>query len=100
MEELEFYPILKFNGRTVTMYQIDLYGVPEEDLDPAHLYFTYAEFDDCQKTLTENQLLRLGRKYPEIIYLLIKDDLLPKDSLHHATYQHLITNPSGEYCVF
>ena len=99
MEELEFYPILKFNGRPVSMYLIDCYGISDNELNPAELGFIEAEFSDCNKPLTEFQLVRLSKQYPQVIYSLIQD-WLPDDSLHHATYKPLTVTPSGEYCVF
>ena len=78
------YPDLELKGKLVTEYQTDFFGISKEELDPADLLFTYAEFESGRE-LTDKQLITLSKKYKHVLYLLVKDDL-PKDSLHHAKY--------------
>lgn len=78
------YPDLKLKGKLVTEYQTDFFGISKEELDPADLLFTYAEFESGRE-LTDKQLITLSKKYKHVLYLLVKDDL-PKDSPHHAKY--------------
>lgn len=94
MNELD-YPDLKFDGKTVSEYEIDLFSISDNELNPTELLFTYAKFENG-KRLTDNQLRKLSKQYPEIIYLLI-NDLLPEDSIHHATYQPMLVDTAGEY---
>jgi hypothetical protein len=83
------YPNLELNGKVVNVYQTDIFGFKDEEIDPAHLLFNYAEFENGRE-LTDNQLIKLSKKYKHVLYLLVKDDL-PKDSIHHSTYQELIS---------
>jgi hypothetical protein len=87
MSEIE-YPNLELNGKVVTEYQTDIYGMSDEELDPADLLFNYAEFENGRE-LTDNQLIKLSKKYKHVLYLLVKDDL-PEDSPHHVKYQAML----------
>jgi hypothetical protein len=78
------YTDLEFKGNLVTEYLIDIFGMDDDELDPTKLLFCHAEFESG-KVLTDKQLVTLSKKYPEVIYLLIKDDL-PEDSPIHANY--------------
>jgi hypothetical protein len=79
------YPNLELNGLVIDDYGTEIQGIPEDQLDPAQLLFTYAAFTNG-KELTCGQLTELSEKYRNILYLLIKDDL-PDNSPHHLAYQ-------------
>lgn len=85
------FPTLELNGRAVDEYEIDCFGLDQEDINPDNLLFTYAEFIDTGKHLTDNQLYKLSKKYPDIIYRLAHD-LMSEDSPYHQLYGHLVDN--------
>ena len=69
------FPILELNGRAIDEYEIDCFGLEPEEITPTNLLFTYAEFMDNGKPLTDSQLSILSRKYPDVIASLIQSVL-------------------------
>lgn len=69
---MEDFPTLELNGREIDEYEIDCFGLSEEEITPDNLLFTYAEFKDKGKPLTDNQLYKLSKKYPEVIARLVQ----------------------------
>ena len=88
---MKTWPNLELNGRAIDEYEIDCFGLSEEDITPDNLLFTYAEFADKGKPLTDSQLYILSKKYPDIIYRLAYD-LMSEDSYYHKLYGHLVDN--------
>ena len=82
---LKNWPTLELNGRTITDYETDFYGVGQEEIDTGTLLFTYAAFDDKDKSLTDNQLVILSSKYRWVVYLMSLN-YLSKDSPKHKKY--------------
>ena len=79
---------MELNGNKVVDWDMDLYGATQEELNPYKLLFTDAEFENgC--TLTGPQLHKLSKKYPNIIYRIIKKDLA-KDSPLHAEFANYV----------
>lgn len=76
---------MTLNGKKVADYETDCFGMDKNEIDPAEMLFTYAEFENGRE-LTDNQLDKLSKKYPEVLYNLLRDDI-PKDSPIHARYQ-------------
>ena len=79
---------LELNGKQVVEVEIDCYGLSQEEIDSGKLLFTYAEFE-TGKPLTDNQLVRLSKKYPEVIYTLVADMMSP-NSPSHAKYKKFV----------
>ena len=70
---------MTLNGREIDDYQIDCFGLAPEEMTPGNLLFTYAEYKDNGKPLTDSQLYILSKKYPEVIAFLIQDLLTSRD---------------------
>lgn len=85
MPILKNWPTLELNGRTITDYETDFYGVGQDEIDTGLLQFTYAAFDDKDQSLTDNQLDRLSSKYRWVVYLLSLN-FLSEDSPKHKKY--------------
>lgn len=71
-EQEQDFPILELNGREIDDYEIDCFGLEPEEMTPDNLLFTYAEFKDKGKPLTDSQLYILSKKYPEVIARLVQ----------------------------
>lgn len=72
---------MELNGNKVVDWEMDLYGATEDELNPYNLLFTGGEFaNGC--SLTGVQLHKLSKKYPNVIYQIIKEDLSDDNPLH------------------
>lgn len=79
---------MELNGNKIVDWEMDLYGATQEELNPYELLFTYGEYENgCQ--LTTPQLVKLSRKYPDVIYQIIKEDL-DDDSPFHAEFANYV----------
>ena len=78
---LRTYPTLELNGKQVGDYETDCFMMTEEGLDTAPLLFTYACFED-ERPLTDNQLYKLSKQYPSVVYILTYDMLSETSPLH------------------
>lgn len=79
---------MELNGKKVVDWEMDLYGATQEELNPYKLLFTDGEFEKGIQ-MTGLQLEKLSRKYPDIIYRIIKKDLA-KDSPLHAEFANYV----------
>lgn len=82
---LKTYPEIELNGRKVDDYQTDAFGITQEEIDNASLLFTYGVFENTDRELTDNQLIKLSKKYPSVLYILLYD-LIAKDSPIHKKF--------------